>query len=123
VERAAADGDAAWTANEPLLAAAGQLRSSLEAVEHRIRSGAHGCYIRSSALVALALDTLRPRHSPLQHALRDLTLVDGALARLATALQMDVADHDTSPGTGSTIAEVAGTARSLRAGPPAVEPG
>jgi hypothetical protein len=107
-----------------LLAAAGQLRSSLEAVEHRIRSGSHGCYIRSAALVALALDTLRPRHSPLQHALRDLTLVDGALARLATALQMDVADHDTSPGPGSTtIAEVADTARRLRAGPPAAEPG
>ena len=28
-------------------------------------------------------------------ALRDLTLLDGALARLAAALQMDVQDHDT----------------------------
>jgi hypothetical protein len=40
---------------------------------------------------------MRPRHSSVQHALRDLTMLDGALARLAAALQMDVADHDTSP--------------------------
>jgi hypothetical protein len=92
-------------------------------VEHRIRTGGHGRYVRSSALVALAVDTLRPRHSPLQHALRDLTLVDGTLARLASTLQMEVADHDTSPGTGSTIAEVADTARSLRAGPSAAKSG
>jgi uncharacterized membrane protein YccC len=112
VEDAEADDDAPWSANEPLLAAVGQLQSSLEAVEQRIRTGAHGCYVRSSALVALAIDALRPRHSPLQHALRDLTLLDGALARLATALRMDVADHDTSPGTGSAaIAEMVDTAR------------
>jgi hypothetical protein len=124
VERVEADDDAPWTANEALLAAAGQLRSSLEAVEQRIRTGAHGRYVRSSALVALAVDTLRPRHSPLQHALRDLTLVDGTLARLAAALQMDVADHDTSPGTGpTTITDAAGTARPLRVGPSAAEAG
>jgi uncharacterized membrane protein YccC len=95
VEAAGAD-DEGWTANEPLRTAAGQLRASMDAVEHRVRTGAHGCYVRSAALVALALDALRPRHSPLQHALRDLTLLDGALARLAAALQMDVADHDTT---------------------------
>jgi hypothetical protein len=105
VEDAEADEDAPWAANEPLLAAAGQLRSSLDAVEHRIRTGEHGCYVRSSALVALAIDALRPRHSPLQHALRDLTLVDGALARLATALGMDVADHDTSGATEPAVPE------------------
>jgi uncharacterized membrane protein YccC len=107
VEDAEADGDVAWTANEPLRAAAGQLRASLDAVEHRIRTGTHGSYVRSSALVALALDAMRPRHSPLQHALRDLTLLDGALARLAAALQMDVADHDTSPAAGPTVAGAA----------------
>jgi uncharacterized membrane protein YccC len=97
VEDAEADGDVAWTANEPLRVAAGQLQASMDAVEHRIRTGERRCYVRSAALVALAIDALRPRHSPLQHALRDLTLLDGALARLASALQMDVADHDTSP--------------------------
>jgi hypothetical protein len=96
VEDAEADDDAAWAANEPLRDAAGQLLASVDAVEQRIRSGAHGCYVRSSALVALALDALRPRHSPLQHALRDLTLLDGTLARLAAALSMEVADHDTA---------------------------
>jgi hypothetical protein len=28
-------------------------------------------------------------------------LLDGTLARLAVALEMDVADHDTSPGAGA----------------------
>jgi hypothetical protein len=90
-----------WAGNVSLQVAAGQLRSSLDAVEHRLRTGEHGCYVRSAALVALAIDELRPRHSALQHALRDLTLLDGALARLASALQMDVADHDTGAGPGA----------------------
>jgi hypothetical protein len=83
-------------------AAAEQLRVSMDAVERRIRTGERGCYTRAAALVALAVDELRPRHSPLQHALRDLTLLDGTLARLAAALEMDVADHDTSPDPGTT---------------------
>jgi hypothetical protein len=74
----------------------------MDAVEHRIRTGERGCYTRSSALVALAPDDLDPLPSSLQHALRDLTLLDGTLARLAAALQMDVADHDTSPDAGTT---------------------
>ena len=91
----------AWAGNVALQAGAGQLRFSLDAIEHRLRTGEHGCYVRSAALVALALVDVRGQHSPLQHALRDLTLLDGALARLATALQMDVADHDTGAGPGS----------------------
>jgi uncharacterized membrane protein YccC len=87
-----------WADNPSLRDAAGQLRTSLDAVERRIRTGEHGCYVRSAALVALAIDDLRPRHSALQHGLRDLTLLDGTLARLAGALQMDVADHDTGAG-------------------------
>jgi hypothetical protein len=47
--------------------------------------------------VELAAGQVRPRHGSLQHALRDLTLLDGALARLAVALQMEIADYDTTP--------------------------
>jgi hypothetical protein len=87
-----------------LRAAADQLRRSLDAVEHRIRTGQRGCYLRSAALVTLALDNLRPRHSALRHALRDLTLLDGALARLAAALRMEVDDHDTVAESAPAIA-------------------
>jgi uncharacterized membrane protein YccC len=100
-----------WTGIRPLQDAAGQLRSSMDAVEHRIRTGEHGCYVRSSALVALALDHLRVRHSRLQYALRDLTVLDGALARLAAALQMDVADHDTGSGWAPATDDAAGALR------------
>jgi uncharacterized membrane protein YccC len=104
VEDAEADSNEPfWTGNRPLRAAAEQLRSSMDAVEHRIRTGVHGCYVRSSALVTLSLDDLRPAHSPLRHALRDLTLLDGTLARLAAALEMDLADHDTVSGSSSPL--------------------
>ena len=52
--------------------------------------------MRSSSLLALALDGLRARRSPLANTLRDLTRLDGALARLASALGMDVTDRDTA---------------------------
>jgi hypothetical protein len=87
----------AGAARGPLRAATDQLRTSLDAIEHRIRTGEPGCYIRCAALVAGVLDEVRPADSPLRHALRDLTLLDGTLARLASALQMDVSDHDTAP--------------------------
>jgi uncharacterized membrane protein YgaE (UPF0421/DUF939 family) len=96
VEDAAGEWSAAGPVGGCLRVAADQLRRSLDAVEHRIRTGEHGCYTRSAALVTLTLDHLRPQDSPLRHALRDLTLLDGTLARLAAALQMDVADHDTA---------------------------
>jgi hypothetical protein len=86
----------------------------MDAVERRIRTGERGCYTRAAALVALALDELRPQRSPLQDALRDLTLLDGTLARLATALDMDVADHDTCPPAGTTTVADAGQAGSPR---------
>jgi uncharacterized membrane protein YccC len=100
--------EASGAGNASLEAAAGQLRSSMDAVERRLRTGEHGCYVRSAALVALAIDDARPGGSPLPHALRDLTLLDGTLARLATALQMDVADHDTGAAPGG--ADAANTA-------------
>ena len=104
-----------WADYPSRQSAAAQLRTSLDAVEHRIRTGEHGCYVRSAALVALAIDELRPRRSALQHALRDLTLLDGTLARLAAALQMDVADHDTGAGPRSD----SGTASDSATGVPA----
>jgi hypothetical protein len=74
-----------------------QVRASTSAIERRIETGEHGTYVRASALVELAAGQVRPRHGSLQHALRDLTLLDGALARLAGSLQMEIADYDTTP--------------------------
>ena len=83
-----------WVGDPALAAGAEQLRTSLDAVEHRLRTGEGCCYVRSAALLALAIGEAMP-DSPMQHALRDLTLLDGTLARLAGALHLDVADHDT----------------------------
>jgi uncharacterized membrane protein YgaE (UPF0421/DUF939 family) len=82
-----------------LAGAADRLRASMAAIEHRIETGEHGTYVRSAALFELAAEALRPRHTPLHHALRDVTLLDGALARLAAALRMEVTDLDTSAGS------------------------
>jgi hypothetical protein len=109
VEDAADDPDvASWSGDGALRSGADQLRSSLAAVELRLRTGERESYVRSAALVALARDDVRAHGPSLQHALRDLTMLDGALARLATALQMPVADHDT--GTGVRAAPAAPTA-------------
>lgn len=81
----------------PALApAAEQLRSSTDAIEQRIETGRHGTYVRCAALVESARHSLSPDHAAARPALRDLTMLDGALARLAVALHMDVRDHDTS---------------------------
>lgn len=77
-----------------LPAAAEQLRASAAAIDTRIATGEHGTYVRSAALVEMAARALPAGDSPLRLALRDLTLLDGALARLAAALAMTVADHD-----------------------------
>jgi uncharacterized membrane protein YccC len=69
LDDAGADGPS-WAGTASMGPAAAQLRSSLEAIEARIRSGEHGRYVRSAALVALAIDELRPRHSLLQNAPR-----------------------------------------------------
>ncbi|MEU2350933.1 FUSC family protein [Modestobacter sp. NPDC049651] len=86
-----------------LAAASDRLRESLAAVQHRIETGEHGRYVRSAALVELAAEQLRPRHTALHDALRDLIMLDGALARLATALRMDVADLDTTTPSGPAL--------------------
>jgi uncharacterized membrane protein YccC len=97
-------------AERALRAMAEQVRASTTAIERRIETGEHGTYVRASALVQLAAEQVRPRHGLLQHALRDLTLLDGALARLADALQMEIRDYDTTPA--AAVAEVAATSGS-----------
>src|SRR5262245_26523234 len=90
-----AESAAAPAAGPAQLAAAEQLRASLQAIEHRLATGEPGTYVRSASLLAPALDDLRRRPSPVADVLGDLTRLDGALAGLATALRMDVTDHDT----------------------------
>jgi uncharacterized membrane protein YgaE (UPF0421/DUF939 family) len=83
-------------ADPGLDAALAQLRTSMAAIEHRVATGTHGTYTRSAALLepaARSVVAADPRTAPV---LRDLALLDGALARLASALCMNVTDHDTS---------------------------
>jgi uncharacterized membrane protein YccC len=96
VERAEADGEALpWGEDAPLRPAAEQLRASIDAIAHRLDTGENRPYVRSAAFLALTLDRLRPQPSRFALVLKDLTHLDGALARLAVALEMEVDDHDT----------------------------
>lgn len=79
-----------------LRAAARQLRGSIAAIDRRIATGKDGSYTRASALLEVAARPLAPGDTPARLALRDLTLLDGSLARLAAALQMELRDHDTT---------------------------
>jgi uncharacterized membrane protein YccC len=83
--------------NRSLRIAGKQLRASLDAIERRLTTGENADYVRSASLYAVALDDLREHQSPMATVLDDLTRFDGAMARLATALQMPVSDHDTGP--------------------------
>jgi uncharacterized membrane protein YgaE (UPF0421/DUF939 family) len=97
VERAEADGEAMpWSDDAPLRPATEQLRTSVDAIAHRLHNGENGRYVRSSAFLALTLDHLRPQPSRFALVLKDLTHLDGALARLAIALELEVGDHDTA---------------------------
>ena len=87
----------------PLWAAAEQLRRSIGGIGQHLATGEQGRYVRSSSLVALLLDDLRPRLSPLSNVVSDLTMLDGALARLAAALRMEVTDHDTDLRGGDVV--------------------
>ena len=86
-------------ASPRLDAAAAQLRDSMATIEGRIETGQHATYTRSGALLELAARETAADNIPAQRTLSDLTLLDGALARLAVALQMAVADYDTTPSS------------------------
>jgi hypothetical protein len=103
-EEAEADGEIPPLAEiGPLWAAAEQLRSSVDGIGYHLATGERGRYVRSSALVTFLLDDLRPRVSPLTNVVSDLTMLDGALARLAAALRMELADHDTDRRGGVVV--------------------
>jgi uncharacterized membrane protein YccC len=101
IDRAEAEGEVLpWADEAPLRPAAEQLRTSVGTIADRLDTGGNGRYVRSAALLALALDDLRRERSRFAFALKDLTMLDGALARLATALEMEVDDHDTTAHRG-----------------------
>jgi uncharacterized membrane protein YccC len=76
-------------------AAAESLRTALAAIEERLATGEPASFVRSASLLVPALADLREVPSPLGNALRDLTQLDGTLAQLAAALEMEVTDLDT----------------------------
>jgi uncharacterized membrane protein YccC len=82
--------------NPQVETAADQLRNSMAAIERRIETGEHGTYTRSASLVELAITSVPHDDAQTLTALHELTLLDGALARLAMALQMTVVDYDTT---------------------------
>jgi uncharacterized membrane protein YccC len=86
----------------PLRQATQQLHDCTTAIQERIQTGQHGTYVRSASLLELASRSLPPGDNPARLALRDLILLDGALARLAAALHMQVRDLDTAQDDGST---------------------
>jgi uncharacterized membrane protein YgaE (UPF0421/DUF939 family) len=97
VEAAENDGEPLpWADDAPLRPAAEQLQASIDAIAQRLDTGENRRYVRSAAFLALTLDRLRPQPSRFALVLKDLTHLDGALARLASALQMEVGDHDTA---------------------------
>jgi uncharacterized membrane protein YccC len=105
VERAEADGEALpWADDAQLRPGAEQLRASIDAIAHRLDTGENGRYVRSAAFLALTIDRLRLQPSRFALVLKDLTHLDGALARLAIALEMEVGDHDTTmPASDATV--------------------
>jgi hypothetical protein len=101
-----ANGVLYWTGTDcpdgPLRAATDELAASMEAIRLRIEHEVPGDYTRSSALFDLVDQQLVSFDD---HAvMRDFTMLDAALARLALALDMPVGDHDTAGVRGALIA-------------------
>jgi hypothetical protein len=78
----------------------------MASIDGRIETGRHATYTRSGALLELAARETADNVLA-QRTLRDLTLLDGALARLALALQMTVIDYDTTPDPGDDLTPAA----------------
>ena len=92
-----ANGVLLWSATDcphgALRLATAELTSSMEAIRARIEREEPGVYTRSSALFDVVDQQLTAFDD---HAvMRDFTMLDAALARLALALEMTVRDHDT----------------------------
>jgi hypothetical protein len=101
-----ANGVLYWTGTDcpdgPLRAATDELTASMEAIRLRIEHEVPGDYTRSSALFDVVDQQLVSFDD---HAvMRDFTMLDAALARLALALDMPVGDHDTAGVRGALIA-------------------
>lgn len=80
--------------------AAATLRSSLDAVIAALNNRRDGTYTRSSALFDRAERRLEEHSGGVDRgglAIRDLKLIDGTLASMAQALQLEVTDYDTVP--------------------------
>jgi uncharacterized membrane protein YccC len=92
-------------------AAAAQLRDSMASIEGRIETGQHATYTRSGALLELATRETAADNILAQRTVSDLTLLDGALARLALALQMSVVDYDTTPSSDDDLRPAAESQR------------
>jgi uncharacterized membrane protein YccC len=93
---------AVTTALHPAVAAGGQTSQSAADGEdggHQTTAGA-GQYTRSASLFAHVAHALPDREltSPAQLAMRDLQLLDGALAEAARSAGVTVSDLDTTPG-------------------------
>jgi hypothetical protein len=92
-----ANGVLNWSATDcpsgELARATAQLSESMDAVRARIELERPGAYMRSAALFDVVDQQLSSFDD---HAvMRDFTMLDAALARLASALDMPVHDHDT----------------------------
>jgi uncharacterized membrane protein YccC len=74
------------------------LHHSMDTVAEAINGARDGTYTRSAALfdrVGRRLDESTPALDARQLATRDLTLIDGAMARLAEAIGLHITDYDT----------------------------
>lgn len=82
---------------ESLNRATDELLGSMAALHQRIEHGEVSAYVRSAALFEVVSEDLeeQPASFDAQLLLRDFTLLDAAMARLAQALDMPVRDHDT----------------------------
>lgn len=93
-----ATGARTWTDPEVLAAlapAAARLRASSGVIDRRLEQRESAPFVRSAALFN-AVDRALPGDERRDHlVIRDLMLLDGALARLATALRLPVEDLDT----------------------------
>lgn len=94
--------------------AAADMRASMTAIDVRIETGQQGIYMRSASAMEHINRGPGADDEVVSLALRDLRLLDGALARLAGALDMQVRDHDTGDIDESALTPSPGGPEPLR---------